>query len=235
MRVHMCRVVAAARAGLSVAFVVLEAKILQFVRVRCPVEFETPVVIAERERVADAEASEVVRLEPPGARVLEGHGAPPARVQRAVLAAPPAVAARRKAEAERAATESAAAAGLGRLQAPWAVASPPVEANAPRRVVTVRAPGETYDVVVQTKDMGLQFSSVTNGCVVDGVDGYASADPAPSLGSRLVAVDGVRVGGLAFAGAASSERDARIMIQAHTMPVVVLPRPIWQLKTNAES
>ena len=92
------------------------------------------------------------------------------------------------------ATESAAAAGLGRLQAPWAVASPTVEADAPRRVVTVRAPGETYDVVVQTKDMGLQFSSVTNGCVVDGVDGYASADPPPSLGSRLVAVDGVRVG-----------------------------------------
>ena len=145
--------------------------------------------------------------------------APPDRVQRAVLAAPPAVAARRKAEAERAATESAAAAGLGRLQAPWAVASPTVEADAPRRVVTVRAPGETYDVVVQTKDMGLQFSSVTNGCVVDGVDGYASADPPPSLGSRLVAVDGVRVGGLAFAGAAALvNREARPLRLAFSSP-----------------
>ena len=47
-------------------------------------------------------------------------------------------------------------------------------------------------------------------CVVDGVDGYASADPPPSLGSRLVAVDGVRVGGLAFAGAAALlNREAR--------------------------
>ena len=145
--------------------------------------------------------------------------APPDRVQRAVLAAPPAVAARRKAEAERAATESAAAAGLGRLQAPWAVASPTVEADAPRRVVTVRAPGETYDVVVQTKDIGLQFSSVTNGCVVDGVDGYASADPPPSLGSRLVAVDGVRVGGLAFAGAAALlNREARPLRLAFSSP-----------------
>ncbi len=145
--------------------------------------------------------------------------APPDRVQRAVLAAPPAVAARRKAEAERAATESAAAAGLGRLQPPWAVASPTVEADAPRRVVTVRAPGETYDVVVQTKDIGLQFSSVTNGCVVDGVDGYASADPPPSLGSRLVAVDGVRVGGLAFAGAAALlTREARPLRLAFSSP-----------------
>jgi hypothetical protein len=40
---------------------------------------------------------------------------------------------------------------------------------------------------------------------------------------------------LAFAEAANLPEEARIMIQAHTMPVVVLPLPIWQLKTNAAS
>ena len=41
----------------------------------------------------------------------------------------------------------------------------------------MRAPGETYDVVVETKDIGLQFSSVTNGCVVDGVDARVLVPP----------------------------------------------------------
>ena len=110
--------------------------------------------------------------------------APPDHVRSAVLEAPPAVAARRRSEAARTATEAAAAAGMGRLRAPWAVAAPATAVQLPRRGVTVCALGETYEVTIQTKVIGLQFSAV-RGCVVDGVDGYASRDPPPTPGSRV--------------------------------------------------